>query len=187
MTEAPYPYRFPTLADAPSRLVDVQRSFTHLEPAELAGVIGVYCEEPSHEGDPWPIGMLDRSHEVRRQMGRDYWGARGTYPVGTGHLLRVAGVQEQLVDGRRRLETDDDGLPVRVRVDDSRTDEYGAPLAELVDVSRARTRYRLQCARCGLAVTVRQETLQRVAEQLHAAGVRDVTLSLLSKAVQRLA
>ncbi|MCV7571849.1 hypothetical protein M3F31_005310 [Micrococcus luteus] len=96
-------------------------------------------------------------------------------------------MQEQLVDGRRRLETDDDGLPVRVRVDDSRTDEYGAPLAELVDVSRARTRYRLQCARCGLAVTVRQETLQRVAEQLHAAGVRDVTLSLLSKAVQRLA
>lgn len=171
MTEAMFRYRIPTMAEAPAVLVERQRSFSSLTPEQMAERIGIYCEEASHEGDPWLIGSLAVAPEVWAQTGRDYWTVIPKFIIGTGLQLAVPGVQAQTMIGDRRIPTDDDGLPI---------------LAGL-DYSQARTRYRMECARCGLTVTTRQETLQGVAPKFREAGLREVSLSVLAAAIRRLA
>ncbi|EZP37913.1 hypothetical protein BW36_01387 [Micrococcus luteus] len=171
MADPAYPYRFPTLSDAPRRLVDAQRTFFSLAPEDMAERIGVYCEESSHAGDPWPIGSLALSPEVRERTGRDWWTLLATFAVGTGQRLDIAGNQAQLLVGDRRVPTDD----------------WGNPDLTHGSYADSRSRYRMECGRCGLALTARQETLQRVAEKIHAAGLREVTLGVLAASVHRVA
>ncbi|MCV7499224.1 hypothetical protein [Micrococcus luteus] len=171
MTEPVFQYRIPTTADAPPAIVDRQRMFSSLTPEQMAERIGIYCEEASHEGQPWLIGSMALSPEVKAQTGRDYWTVIPKFIIGTGQQLSAPGVQAQTMIGDRRIPTDDDGLPILAGE----------------DYSQARTRYRMGCARCGRTLTTRQETLQKVAVRLQADGLREVTLSFLAAAVHRLA
>ena len=159
------------MAEAPAVLVERQRSFSSLTPEQMAERIGVYCEESSHDGEPWLIGSLALSPEMKAQTGRDYWTVIPKFTVGTGRQLTVAGVQAQTMIGDRRIPTDDDGLPILAGE----------------DYSQARTRYRMGCARCGRTLTTRQETLQGVAPKFREAGLREVSLSVLAAAIRRLA
>ena len=171
MTESVFQYRIPTMAEVPASIMERQRAFSSLTPEQMAERIGIYCEESSHDGEPWLIGSLALSPEMKAQTGRDYWTVIPKFTVGTGRQLTVAGVQAQTMIGDRRMPTDDDGLPILAGE----------------DYSRARTRYRMECARCGLTVTARHETLQKVAARLQTAGLREATLGVLAAAIRRLA
>lgn len=168
MSERKWNYLFGTASEAPP---EVRWSTSGVDVDQLRFFIGIYCGQESHIREPWLIGSFCVSREVLEERGEIWWGLRKDFPTGDGSLLRVGGQQSQLIAGSERVPTDNDGLPILS------TEAH----------RQGRGRERLQCRRCGLTVTLRSETVQKIAARLFQAGMREVTLSQLQEGAARLA
>lgn len=58
-----------------------------------------------------------------------------------------------------------------------------APSVELVVGGERRWRFRLECVRCGLAVTARADTIEPILERLQTNGVSEIELEALARIV----
>lgn len=157
-------YKIPTLNDAPKRLFDWDSSIRSDGSADLR--LGVYCEEPSHDGKPWFIASFAPSYQYLEASGELVWALSADYPTGSGHVLRLAHAQHQLL-------VDDQPMPV---------DSRGIPTTSERAHESSRSRWALGCKECGLKYAYKSETLQPVIAALLRAGWREISLSGLESA-----
>lgn len=159
-------YKIPTLNDAPQGLFSWDSSKPLISEEMDMPRIGVYCEESSHEGNPWFIASFVLNWKFHEQTGEIRWTVSDKYRTGTGHLLQLANIEMQLLTG-------DELKPVVEMTDDER--------------ATARGRWAFECKTCGLRQTFRNETFQRAALALWQAGIREISLTGLQFAVKRFA
>ena len=169
MTDGAWEYKFHRASDLPERLTRLGLTVDeHPEGAPL--MIGVYCEEGSHEGDPWLVGAFDLALAGLAAIPEARWNFLPRYPLGGNASVRLENAIDQNVFGSRQLPHERDAL-------------FNDPdfLREEV-----RLRFVLKCGLCGMSVILRRETLVQVGALLENAGLREVSLRLLAGAVQRL-
>lgn len=159
-------YRIPTLKDAPERL---QGKAMYTE-SEEEPRLGLYCEEESHHGEPWFICSFTPNYPHLEATGDLSWMPSNDYRAGSGHLLRVAQVMQQLI-------VDDGPAPV---------DSNGIPMVDAAGSQRGRGRWPFECGKCGLRRTWRAESFQSAVQGLVRAGIKEITLTGLISAVDRL-
>ena len=124
--------------------------------------VSVYCDGhqtddgPSHHDRPWRIATFTLLEEVL-ERGEIHWTDSG------GHTYTTAGGQVLTFDTQSTTTPLVGDRPVSHR-------EASA------DPEGLRSRTRLSCRHCGLALTVRSERLNPALTALHAIGVSEVSL-----------
>ncbi|WP_354145975.1 hypothetical protein [Arthrobacter sp. 754] len=157
-------YKIPTLDEAPKRLFDWDSPIRTDGSPELR--LGVFCEESSHEGEPWFIASFVPNYPWMESTGELVWAVSPDYPTGSGHALRVAGAHQQLLVEDKPVSVDGAGIPIT---------NHSAHQA-------SRSRWPLECKACGLRYTYKSESLQPVIAVLLRAGWREISLSGLESA-----
>lgn len=85
-------YKIPDTQSAPGH----KGSVTSMDDVEAKLYLGLYCEEPSHEGRPWFVGSFHPSYDVYRLTGKISWTFSADYPTGEGCLIRLTSKVPQM-------------------------------------------------------------------------------------------
>lgn len=158
-------YKIPTLKDAPAGLID---KALYSEAAD-APRIGLYCEESSHEGKPWFICSFIPNYAYVEAGGEFRWTPSNNYRTGTGDLLRIAYVNQQL------LSDDNELAPVDAAGNTFTGGKW----------QQGRGRWNFECKACSNKVTLRSESFQTAVSALATAGIVEVSLDGLRMMVSR--
>ncbi len=156
-------YKIPDLHAAPKALFEFggKGSLTSLSENEAKFCVGIYCEESSHEGEPWFLGCLRPDWDGYQRTEELNWTLRNSYPTGDGHLIQLRTADKfQLVTSKG--------------------------VAPDIYAPGAHIRYPLECGQCGFAVRYKLETYQHAALILTAAGFREVSIKGLKTTVDEL-
>lgn len=157
---ADWTFRLPTRSDVPRNLVRNMRVVYSAADIQDLATVSVFCEEESHEGDPWLLGTFAPSEELLDQ-GRLHWYLHPDYPTGDGHMIRVNDTELRV------------SLVANSVVDTAIL--RGAAKVEALD--NLRTRYSLACELCGLKRTAKSSTVQGTVTRLHVVRMREVSLA----------
>lgn len=160
-------YKIQTLKDAPKELFDLDAYGSRIRSEELDILrLGIFCEESSHQNDPWFIASFVPNYRATEQSDHVVWTVSNDYKTGTGHLIRLAYVEQQLLAG---------DTP-------KHTSEMTAD-----ELATARSRWTFECKKCGLRQSFRNETFQAAVTAIMQAGIREISITGLQFAVKRFA
>ncbi|WP_146956137.1 hypothetical protein [Glutamicibacter soli] len=159
-------YKIPRLMDAPEALRGKSR---YSEDMQLPR-IGLYCEDESHAGAPWLICSFVPNYAHLEQSGDKRWTVSDKYRTGTGDLLHLSYVQQQLIsDDLEPAPQDANG---RLFTGEKWQQGYG--------------RWNLGCKSCGNSLTMKSDSFQSALFALFSAGVMEISIDGLRSMNDRL-
>lgn len=132
-------------------------------------MLGLYCEESSHEGAPWFIGSFIPNYAFLEATGELKWTVSDKYPLGDGDVINLAGVRQQLL-------VDDKPMPL---------DRWGLPITTGRAQTEGRGRWTFECKTCERRNNYKTESFQKAVAALLQAGIREISLDGLESMVKR--
>lgn len=160
-------YKIPTLNEAPKNLLVGSRAL-YTEDMDRPR-LGLFCEEPSHEGQPWFICSFIPNYAYLEASGELVWTTSNNYRTGSGDLLRVAYLVQQLISEDNKLAPyNANGIPI---------------VGEKWNTGRGR--WDFECKSCGNKATLRTESFQKAVPALLKAGIMEISLTGLRSMISR--
>lgn len=153
--------------------------------------------ERSHAASPWISGSFEVSSDLLEERELIHWGWSDDFATGDGYLIRLgrgsrAQGQERrgwtpLVDDapQTRQHRDERLARMRTALEEGRAD-VAQHLSEQDDAEQARLRAKvsIECERCGERLELRAEKAQGALSRIWAAGVREISIQDLRRALR---
>lgn len=158
-------YKLATRLDIPERV----KGPVYGGPKEDDLRLGLYCEESSHDGEPWFICSFAPNYAHLEATGELQWTVWDRYPTGNGDLVKLASINQQLL-------VDDKPVP---------TDRWGTPKTEGRALTEGRGRWTFECHACGRRNTYKTESFQKAVASLLQVGIKEISLAGLESMVKR--